>query len=151
MQTSDTARLHAGEVSAGAQKQQRRPEPWRVFFLLDSFMIGGTETQAVELARRLDPARYHVTVGCLRREGPLLERLAGTNLPIVHVDMGGGMSYTMVGVGEGTGGGMMTHPMPGQPAHWLPYVLVDDIVAATAKATTCTAPRSSRSTPTPAG
>jgi glycosyltransferase involved in cell wall biosynthesis len=91
MQTSDTARLHAGEVSAGAQKQQRRPEPWRVFFLLDSFMIGGTETQAVELARRLDPARYHVTVGCLRREGPLLERLAGTNLPIVHVDMGGGI------------------------------------------------------------
>ena len=35
-------------------------------------MIGGTETQAVELARRLDPARYEVTVGCLRKEGPLL-------------------------------------------------------------------------------
>ena len=43
----------------------------RVFFLIDSFMIGGTETQAVELARRLDPARYQVTVGCLRKEGPL--------------------------------------------------------------------------------
>ncbi|HEX3403591.1 MAG TPA: VOC family protein [Acetobacteraceae bacterium] len=49
-------------------------------------------------------------------------------------DMGGGMTYTMIDVGEGTGGGMMTHPMPGQPSHWLPYVLVDDIVAATAKA-----------------
>lgn len=29
---------------------------------------------------------------------------------------------------------MMTHPMPGAPSAWLPYVLVDDIVAATAKA-----------------
>ena len=50
------------------------------------------------------------------------------------MDVGGGMAYTMIGVGEGTGGGMMTHPMPGAPSAWLPYVLVDDIVAATAKA-----------------
>jgi len=50
------------------------------------------------------------------------------------VDMGGGMNYTMIGVGEGTGGGMMTHPMPGAPSTWLAYVLVDDIAAATAKA-----------------
>jgi glycosyltransferase involved in cell wall biosynthesis len=91
MQTSDTVRLHAGEVGGGTQKPDQDQGPWRVFFLLDSFMIGGTETQAVELARRLDPTRYHVTIGCLRREGPLLERLAGTNLPIVHVDVGGGI------------------------------------------------------------
>ena len=44
------------------------------------------------------------------------------------------MTYTMINVGEGTGGGMMTHPMPGAPSAWLPYVLVDDIAAATAKA-----------------
>ena len=50
------------------------------------------------------------------------------------VDMGGGMTYTLIAVGEGTGGGMMQHPMPGAPSIWLPYVLVDDIVAATAKA-----------------
>lgn len=48
--------------------------------------------------------------------------------------MGGGTHYTMVNVGEGTGGGMMTHPMPGAPSFWLPYVLVEDIAAATAKA-----------------
>jgi len=51
-----------------------------------------------------------------------------------EVDMGGGMVYTMIGVGEGTGGGMMKHPMRGAPSAWLPYVLVDDIVVATAKA-----------------
>jgi uncharacterized protein len=50
------------------------------------------------------------------------------------VDMGGGMAYTMIGVGEGTGGGMMKHPVPGASSAWLPYVLVDDLAAATAKA-----------------
>ena len=48
--------------------------------------------------------------------------------------MGGGASYTLIGVGEGTGGGMMTHPMPGAPSMWLAYVLVDDIHASTEKA-----------------
>jgi predicted enzyme related to lactoylglutathione lyase len=45
-----------------------------------------------------------------------------------------GMDYTFIKVGEGTGGGMMKHPMPGSPSMWLPYVCVDDIKAATAKA-----------------
>ena len=51
-----------------------------------------------------------------------------------EMDMGGGMSYTMIDVGEGTGGGMMKHPMPGAPSAWLAYVNVDDVAAATAKA-----------------
>jgi len=42
--------------------------------------------------------------------------------------------YTMIGVGEGTGGGMMKHPMPGAPSMWLAYVVVDDLEAATKKA-----------------
>ena len=46
----------------------------------------------------------------------------------------GPMPYTLIKVGEGTAGGMMTHPMPGAPSFWLPYVAVDDIKAATAKA-----------------
>ena len=50
------------------------------------------------------------------------------------MDMGGGMSYTMINVGEGTGGGMMRHPVPGAPSAWLAYALVDDVRAATAKA-----------------
>jgi hypothetical protein len=39
--------------------------------------------------------------------------------------------YTMIGVGEGTGGGMMKNPIPGAPSFWLSYVLVDDIEAST--------------------
>jgi uncharacterized protein len=49
-------------------------------------------------------------------------------------DMGGGMTYTMISVGEGTGGGMMQHPMPGTPSAWVPYVLVDDIEGSTRQA-----------------
>jgi predicted enzyme related to lactoylglutathione lyase len=42
-------------------------------------------------------------------------------------------TYTIIQVGEGTGGGLMKHPMPGAPSMWLSYVLVDDIDAATKK------------------
>jgi uncharacterized protein len=52
------------------------------------------------------------------------------------MDMGPGMgTYTTIGVGDdGTGGGMMQHPMPGEPSVWVPYVLVDDLAASTEKA-----------------
>jgi hypothetical protein len=45
---------------------------------------------------------------------------------------GGGGTYTMINVGEGTGGGMMSDPAV--PPHWIAYVAVDDIAAATEKA-----------------
>jgi hypothetical protein len=44
------------------------------------------------------------------------------------------MTYTMIRVGDGTGGGLMKNPIPGAPSMWVPYVLVDDLAAATAKA-----------------
>ena len=43
-------------------------------------------------------------------------------------------SYTVINVGEGTGGGMMKHPVPGTPSAWLAYVQVTDVHAATSKA-----------------
>ena len=43
-------------------------------------------------------------------------------------------SYTMIKVGEGTGGGLMKNPIPGASSAWLAYVLVSDIKSATAKA-----------------
>jgi uncharacterized protein len=50
------------------------------------------------------------------------------------VEMSPGFTYTMIGVGGGTGGGIMQQMIPGAPSAWLAYVLVDDIAAATAKA-----------------
>ena len=42
-------------------------------------------------------------------------------------------AYTLVKVGEGTGGGIMKQ-IPGGPAGWLAYVAVEDIHASTEKA-----------------
>src|ERR1700730_9173632 len=50
------------------------------------------------------------------------------------MEMAHRFSDTMIRVGEGTGRGMMKSPAPGVPTAWLPYVLVDDVAAATAKA-----------------
>jgi glycosyltransferase involved in cell wall biosynthesis len=63
----------------------------RVFFLLDSLEVGGTETQAVELATRLDPQRYEVTLGCLRARGPLLQKLAGSSASVCEFHPKGGL------------------------------------------------------------
>ncbi|MBU1224620.1 MAG: VOC family protein [Gammaproteobacteria bacterium] len=52
------------------------------------------------------------------------------SLPVAGDDM----PYTMIDVGEGTGGGMYENQDPGVPPHWLAYVGVDDIRASTLKA-----------------
>ena len=45
---------------------------------------------------------------------------------LVDRDMGN-MTYTMIEVGQGTGGGMMQHPMQGAPSAWIPYAQVQDV------------------------
>lgn len=50
------------------------------------------------------------------------------------VPMGGPDTYTMINVGDGVGGGMMKHPMPGAPSAWIPYVAVDNVTASTKNA-----------------
>jgi uncharacterized protein len=50
------------------------------------------------------------------------------------VEMGPTGRYTMIKPGQGTGGGMLKHPVPGEPSAWLAYVEVDDVAAVTKKA-----------------
>ena len=50
------------------------------------------------------------------------------------VTMPDGSAYTMINVGEGTGGGMMTSPAPNAPSQWVAYVGVDDVEASTRRA-----------------
>ena len=56
--------------------------------------------------------------------------------------MPGGGTYTMIDVGEGVGGGMMSDA--DAPPHWLAYVSVDDVRAKTAQAKSLLRARSSR-------
>jgi predicted enzyme related to lactoylglutathione lyase len=58
-------------------------------------------------------------------------KLFGWKLEDIPITSG---TYTMINVGEGTGGGMFANPDPKVPPHWLAYVGVDDIVASTNKA-----------------
>ena len=68
------------------------PRPLRkVFYLVDSLNVGGTESQAVELALRIPMAGYKVTLGCLRANGPLLERLQGTAVVLREFHPKGGI------------------------------------------------------------
>jgi uncharacterized protein len=67
----------------------------------------------------------------LKRAREFYTKLFGWKLN--DVPMPGG-AYTMIDVGEGTGGGMMANQAPGMPSHWMAYVGVDDIGASTKRA-----------------
>jgi len=69
----------------------RRRALRRVFYLVDSLDVGGTETQAVELALRIGAMGYEVTLGCLRAKGPLLDRLQGSLVAVVEFHPQGGI------------------------------------------------------------
>ena len=58
---------------------------------MDSFHIGGTETQAVELALRMSAAGHRVTLGALRAQGPLLDRLRRSAVAIEEFYPRGGL------------------------------------------------------------
>jgi glycosyltransferase involved in cell wall biosynthesis len=51
-----------------------------ILHLLDSFNIGGTESQAVRLIYELQEEGYAIHVSCLNREGPLIRFLAGQDI-----------------------------------------------------------------------
>jgi len=62
----------------------------KVFYLVDSLNVGGTEVQAVELATRLNSESYAVTLGCLRVRGPLLAKLKDSAVELVEFYPKGG-------------------------------------------------------------
>jgi len=47
----------------------------RVLIFTNSVRIGGSERQAVELIKRVDPARFEIIVACFQKDGPLLNEL----------------------------------------------------------------------------
>ena len=71
----------------GSQRRSLR----RAFYLVDSLDVGGTETQAVELALRIGTLGYEVTLGCLRAGGPLREKLQGSRVAVVEFHPQGGI------------------------------------------------------------
>jgi L-malate glycosyltransferase len=62
----------AGHSDSAFSPESRR---MRICHLIDSLRIGGSECQMSEVARRQKSAGYHVQVGCLREEGPMIAGL----------------------------------------------------------------------------
>src|SRR5579859_6385380 len=56
----------------------------RVFHIVNSLEMGGSEHQMVEVARRQNAGLYNVTVGCLAAKGVLLEPLRQAGIRVVE-------------------------------------------------------------------
>ncbi len=80
---SDASESSPGTVARDAQA------PIRSFHLVDSFNIGGTESQMVQLVTRLRRAGWPVAVGCLQARGPLLEVVMAGGISVTEFPMGG--------------------------------------------------------------
>lgn len=87
MQTTPVAEPILTEDSTARLNRQRT----KVFYLLDSLQVGGTETQAVELALRMPASEYDITLGCLRAQGPLLAKLQGSTVKVREFHPRGGL------------------------------------------------------------
>src|SRR5215467_15361872 len=69
---------HSADFSGGVKSRIR------VLHLVDTLNIGGTENQLIQVVLRMQQAGHHVTVGCLRSEGPLLRVLREAAVPVVE-------------------------------------------------------------------
>lgn len=80
------------------QSPATNPEPaelgtTRVFHMVDSLKLGGSENQVVQLACRLNSSRHCVTVGCLRLEGAYVGELRRAGIPVVQFPLPGGLLH----------------------------------------------------------
>jgi len=59
----------------------------RLLKFVTIFAVGGTERQVVTVAEHLDPARFDLHLGCLKREGQLLPRVERLGRGVVGYDI----------------------------------------------------------------
>ena len=63
----------------------------RVLFVMDTLNFGGTETQTVQMAVRLQSSGFHVAIACLHRGGPLSEALNEVGIKVIDFTIGGSL------------------------------------------------------------
>src|ERR1700740_1259404 len=87
MKEMSTAEAEPAKALDGRPRASRR----KVFHLVDSLNVGGTETQAVELVLRMPTSTYSITLGCLTAQGPLLDRIKGSSVRVEEFHPKGGL------------------------------------------------------------
>ena len=60
----------------------------RILLFIQSLELGGSEKQCVEMASLLSKNGFDVTVGCMRRTGPLRRKIAEAGLTLVEFPVG---------------------------------------------------------------
>lgn len=60
----------------------------RIFEMINTLDVGGSESQLVAVAARLVSRGHTVTVGCLKRQGVYLERLQSAGIPVIEFSPG---------------------------------------------------------------
>lgn len=76
------SQLTENSMSDSLQASQRQKK--RVFLFIQSLELGGSEKQCVEMACLLSRNGFSVTVGCMRRTGPLRRKIAEVGLQLVE-------------------------------------------------------------------
>lgn len=66
--------------------------PVRLLKIVPTLLCGGTEHQAITLARSLDPAVFSLEVACLRRWGPLVKEIVERHIPLSEYRIPGFLS-----------------------------------------------------------
>jgi glycosyltransferase involved in cell wall biosynthesis len=59
----------------------------RLMKFVTQFGVGGTERQFVNLGLALEPSRFAVHFGCLRRSGPLVEEIEARGIPVLDYNV----------------------------------------------------------------
>jgi predicted enzyme related to lactoylglutathione lyase len=78
-------------------------------------------------------AHIELTTTDLGKAKKFYKKLFDWKLTDTPMGEGGGI-YTMISAGKAPGGGIQVQPMPEAPVTWLPYVEVDSVKKALAKA-----------------
>src|SRR5215813_8579691 len=73
------------------QAKSSPPTARRIVHMVNSFEMGGSEHQMVEVARRQCAQGHRVVVGCLANRGPLMEIVRQAGIPVFEFDPGGGL------------------------------------------------------------
>ncbi len=94
--------------------------PARLVFLLQDLKFGGTQRQVLELARRLDPARFRVEIWLLAAGDDLLPLARGWGLPITWI-------ARQEQVGPGALLNLWRHLRRGAPELLVPFTVVPNI------------------------
>ncbi len=98
----------------------RNLRPARVAFLLQDLGFGGTERQVLELARRLDPARFRVEIWLLAAGDGYLPLARGWGLPLTWISR-------QEQVGPGVLLNLWRHLRRGAPELLVPFTVVPNI------------------------